>query len=248
LGSLQLPLDKGPVKPVEWTNFRHRARRAGAGSFRPYARRTGSSEKPIRYDDNLMDLRFRVALALLVVALIAVRMPRQLAAKKGTSDERRVEGTLNVVLRSIAGLVGFMLLAVYLIMPQWLGRTGLGLPDVLRWFGVVVGVSGLGGLIWIHRELGRNFSGTLRTSADQSLVTSGPYHWVRHPMYTAFFLIVFSFFLISANWLLGAVWIGALSVVVASRMPKEDTAMEARFGDHYRLWAQSTGRFLPRLR
>src|SRR5215472_14545224 len=195
-----------------------------------------------------MDLRFRVALALLIVALIVVRVPRQLTAMREASDERRVEGTLNVLLRSIAGLVGFMLLAIYLIKPQWLARTGLGLPDVLRWFGVVVGASGIGGLIWIHRELGRNFSGTLRTSADQSLVTSGPYHWVRHPMYTAFFLIVFSFFLISANWLLGAVWIGALIAVVVSRVPKEDAAMEARFGDHYRKWANTTGRFLPRLR
>src|SRR6516165_10524824 len=40
------------------------------------------------------------------------------------------------------------------------------------------------------------------------------------PMYSSMFLIVFSFFQLSANWLIRAVWIGVLTAVVASVSPK----------------------------
>lgn len=38
--------------------------------------------------------------------------------------------------------------------------------------------------IWARRHLGRNWSGEVRIAAGHTLVRSGPYRFVRHPIYT----------------------------------------------------------------
>jgi len=193
------------------------------------------------------EVKFRIALAVLAAAVLAVRLPRQARSFAG-GEKRRLESRLNIFLRSIAGLAGFVLVIVYLLEPEWIGWAALPLPDGLRWLGAASGAAGIAGLIWVHRELGRNFSAILEVRADQTLVTSGPYRWVRHPMYATLYLIVLAFFLLSANWLIGALWIGSFTVVLASRLAREEAAMEAEFGQEYRAWAARTGRLLPRLR
>jgi protein-S-isoprenylcysteine O-methyltransferase Ste14 len=190
-------------------------------------------------------VEFRVAIGILIAAALVVRIPRHVRSYE-SGEKQLLESKLNIAARSLAGLAGFALLIVYLVEPEWIGWAQLPMPNWMRWLGAVIGIAGIGGLIWVHRELGRNFSGTLQVRADQTLITSGPYRWVRHPMYTMMYLITISFFLLSANWGLGVIWIGGFTLVVISRLSKEDAAMEATFGDEYRTWASRTGRLLPR--
>lgn len=192
------------------------------------------------------DTGFRLAVGLLAIAILLVRIPPQLRSFK-RAERNQLEGKWNMALRALAGLSGMALLVLYLWKPGWIVWAALPIPVVLRWLGAVTAAMGIAGLMWVHRELGRNFSATLEIRANQILVTSGPYRRVRHPMYTAFLLIVFRFFLLTANWLIGAIWIGALTAVLVSRIGREDAAMEATFGDRYRAWAQRTGRLLPPL-
>lgn len=137
---------------------------------------------------------------------------------------------------------------MYLFQPTWIDWAGLRFPSGIRWLGAAIGAARIVGLVWVHHELGKNFSGTLQIGTDQTLVTSGSYRWIRHPMYTTLYLVVISFFLLSANWLIAAFWIVILTLVVMSRLSKEEAAMQAKFGDQYRDWAARTGRLFPRLR
>jgi protein-S-isoprenylcysteine O-methyltransferase Ste14 len=82
---------------------------------------------------------------------------------------------------------------------------------------------------------------------EQSMVTSGPYQAIRHPIYTAFLLIMGSTLLISANWLIGLSWIGMTVLEIASRIGFEESLMIEYFGDQYRDYMKRTGRLLPRL-
>jgi protein-S-isoprenylcysteine O-methyltransferase Ste14 len=189
---------------------------------------------------------FRLVLALLVLGVAAVRIPHHIDAFEAAGTEQ-FESWNNAALRGGAGILGFAALIGWLISPRWMGWAAIPMPDWLRWFGAGVGFAGLAGLVWVHRELGRNFSGTLALRAGQTLVTSGPYRWVRHPMYTTLYMIVLSFFLVTANWFIGATFIGSLTAVVASRVTREEAVMATRFGDDYRRWAARTGRFLPGL-
>ncbi len=193
-----------------------------------------------------MDTQYRIAFGILAAATLLVRTLFQIRSLR-TTEKLQLESRLNIGLRTLGGLTGLMLLLIYLWKPKWIAWASLPIPDALRWSGTAFGATGVVGLIWVHRELGRNFSGTLEIQADQVLVTSGPYQWVRHPMYTTLFLIIFSFFLLSANWLIGIMWIGGFAAVITSRVAKEDAALESKFGGQYHAWAARTGAFFPRL-
>jgi protein-S-isoprenylcysteine O-methyltransferase Ste14 len=121
---------------------------------------------------------------------------------------------------------------------------GVPLPAWIRWLGAGLAVVSLPLLVWAHGALGRHWSTNLQFEASHNLITTGPYRWVRHPMYT----VLFSFFtglgLLSANGLI----IGLVAVVViGARIPKEEAMMVAQFGDTYQTYMQRTGRLLPRL-
>ena len=193
------------------------------------------------------DTPFRVALGVVFAALAVVRTYYQIQARR-SGPATQLESPLNVALRAIGGLAAFAILILYLVRPELLGWASLALPAWLRWLGAPLGVAGVLLLAWVHQELGRNFSGTLQLRAEHTLVTTGPYRRVRHPMYTAFFCVVLSFFLLSANWLIGAIFIGGLSAVMISRVSKEERVMADKFGAEYQAWAAHTGRFLPRPR
>jgi protein-S-isoprenylcysteine O-methyltransferase Ste14 len=123
----------------------------------------------------------------------------------------------------------------------------LPFPAWLRWTGVGIALVGFMLLQWSQNTLGKNWSDTPRLLKEQSLVTSGPYRWVRHPIYTAFLLILGSTFLISANWMIGLTWIGMAVLEVASRISYEESLMLESFGDQYREYMKRTGRLLPRI-
>ena len=79
------------------------------------------------------------------------------------------------------------------------------------------------------------------------LITSGPYRWVRHPMYTTIFVWAVAFLLMSANWLVGGLWFG-LGLVASALVRVEEAVLIDTFGAAYRVYMRRTGRFLPRLR
>ena len=79
---------------------------------------------------------------------------------------------------------------------------------------------------------------------SHTLVTSGPYRWIRHPIYTTYFASTLSFFLLTANWFIGLVLV-AMSILLASRVEGEEAMLLERFGDEYRAYMQRAGRFLP---
>ena len=67
------------------------------------------------------------------------------------------------------------------------GLTGRILPDALPWHaaGLAIQAAFVGLAIWARRHLGTNWSGEVRIAHSHELVRSGPYFYVRHPIYTA---------------------------------------------------------------
>ena len=98
-----------------------------------------------------------------------------------------------------------------------------------------------------QRALGRNVSPTVITHDDHVLVTSGPYRWIRNPLYTAGAALFTGLGLVSASAFLLVGAFVALALV-AIRLPSEEAELERRFGQAYRDYVRRTGRFLPRLR
>ena len=68
-------------------------------------------------------------------------------------------------------------------------------------------------------------------------MTHGPYHWVRHPMYTVLYMHLFAVLLLTRNWLIGGVFLLAMTLIIAQRLKREEATMIETFGDTYRAHA-----------
>jgi protein-S-isoprenylcysteine O-methyltransferase Ste14 len=134
---------------------------------------------------------------------------------------------------------------LYVFAWRWMAWARQPLPAWARWAGAIPGLIALGLFVWAHRSLGRNYSKWLHIRQGHTLVTHGPYRWVRHPMYTAFYLIHIAALLLSANWFLGLTWIGGLTLLMAARVPREEAMLVEAFGAAYEDYMGRTGRFLP---
>jgi len=195
-----------------------------------------------------IDASFRIALGAILLATFVVRIYGHWQTLQA-GKIRWMEGKVNIALRIIAGLAGITALWIYLIWPEGSMWASAPLPDLIRWFGVAAGAIGVLMLAWVHRALGRNFAASLHIRTEgHPLVISGPYRWVRNPMYTSLYIILISFFLVSGNWLIGLARLTGYTVLMISRVPKEEVLMKQKFGDEYNAWAARTGRFFPRIR
>lgn len=120
---------------------------------------------------------------------------------------------------------------------QWIGHWGMyiGTAMMVIGFGLVV----LGWRV-IHQRYWSKDAGS------GELVTSGIYRYIRHPQYTGFLLVTLGMIFDWATLPLLIMW-PILLVIYYRLARREESMMEAEFGDAYRVYKARTGMFLPRL-
>jgi protein-S-isoprenylcysteine O-methyltransferase Ste14 len=118
----------------------------------------------------------------------------------------------------------------------------------------MVGVSALSipFTLWGYRTLGKNWVHVLESSKflerkRETLVTSGPYHYVRNPIYLGSFTFIVALALVASNWLLLLPALVLITIIYA-QIGKEELMLIDRFGDKYREYMQRTPRLIPKLR
>lgn len=150
------------------------------------------------------------------------------------------------ILMSIVGPPVVLTCIAFLVQPRWIDFARLDLPAWLRLMGVPIGVAGLALFSWMFRHLGLNVTSTSVPRANATLVTSGPYRLMRHPMYSAALLLGAAATLLIANsvMLMGGI---AMFVLLAARSRVEEQRLVEKFGEAYRIYQRGTGRFVPRV-
>ena len=148
-------------------------------------------------------------------------------------------------MRAVFGSSLWVAIIAYSVSPGSMAWSAVAVADWLRWGGLGLGLLACGLLYWTLHHLGTNFTDTVTTRAEATLVTSGPYGWVRHPFYVTVLLLLLSASLITANWLIGLLSFSIFAFFVL-RVPLEEQKLAERFGEEYRAYIQRTGRFLPR--
>ena len=130
----------------------------------------------------------------------------------------------------------------------------LQLPDSPRLTADIAGAliffSSLAIYVWGYRTLGAMFTAStsfgVRLMADHRLVTSGPYRFVRHPMYLAVILAGFGGLLLYRTW---AMLVFALTMFgLTLRARREDQALAAELGDQWQEYIRQVPGWIPRLR
>ena len=112
---------------------------------------------------------------------------------------------------------------------------------------VLLTALGIGFAIWARFYLGTNWSSAVSVKVGHELIRTGPYTWVRHPIYAGLLLALIGTALQQGKLVdlpaLGLFWFGFW---IKSRM--EEEFMRKTFGEQYVEYRKSTGALIPKLR
>jgi protein-S-isoprenylcysteine O-methyltransferase len=109
--------------------------------------------------------------------------------------------------------------------------------------GVILCAAGIAFNIWARQHLGRNWSQTVSIKKGHELVTSGPYRYIRHPIYTGGLIAC-----IGSAIVAGGAWIFLLVILGAIflwRVDAEDKLMEQQFPNEYPDYKKRTKALIP---
>ena len=194
------------------------------------------------------DAAFRPYVIAIFVVVMMIALPFRIKSQStGEKLDRLQEGLFILIALRLAGAVLWFSALAFMINPAWMAWASLPFASWIRWAGVAIGAVTPFLLAWTLSTLGPNLTDTVVTRQAHTLVTRGPYRWVRHPFYDCMALFVLSLGLIAANWFMLAAGI-AVFALLAARTRIEEEKLLARFGDSYRAYLERTGRFVPRLR
>ena len=147
-------------------------------------------------------------------------------------------------------------IAIMLVVAVLLGFAGwrLGILDqrfvadreTVQWTGLALTVAGLAITVWARIHLGQFWSARVGLKEDHQLIQSGPYAWVRHPIYTGILLAMAGTALAVGMWrallALALAWVG---FILKSR--REERLLSEKFGSEYMQYQRRTGALVPRV-
>jgi protein-S-isoprenylcysteine O-methyltransferase Ste14 len=178
-----------------------------------------------------------------VIAWWLIRFPHERKVRKNAiKSTRRDAWELTLLGISLTGLGLLPIAYVFTGFPAFADRAFVPL---VAWIGILPALGSLW-LFWrTHRELGRNWSVSLEVRDKHELITNGVYRYVRHPMYSAFFLWAIAQSLLLPNWVAGLSGIVGFGTLYAFRVGREEQLMLEAFGEQYRAYMERTARVLP---
>ncbi|MDB4459310.1 isoprenylcysteine carboxylmethyltransferase family protein [bacterium] len=145
-----------------------------------------------------------------------------------------------------AGPRGLLFSAILLGLAGY-SKARLGLPKIidgeaLRWIALILSM--IGALV----ISGASFAVMSPNDRGKSLITSGVYRYVRHPLYASLISCFnFGLALFLNNWSF-IIWAVVLHPLWHWNIKSEERLMASKFPDEYDGYCKITGRFLPRLR
>ena len=180
-----------------------------------------------------------------VIAWFVIRYPHQRRSRR-TARQRVAYRNLELALLSISSLGLGVIPAVYV----FTGQPRLADYPLQTWqvfAGALIFLAALYLFRRTHSALGRNWSVTLEVREDHALITEGVYKYVRHPMYSAFWLWAIAQAFLLPNWVAGFAGILGFGTLYLLRVRHEEQMMRETFGDAYAEYERRTGRIVPKL-
>jgi protein-S-isoprenylcysteine O-methyltransferase Ste14 len=136
-----------------------------------------------------------------------------------------------------------VVLAIVLIRFGAFRGHGLNTDPWRAGLGLVLFALGLGFAIWARVHIGRNWGTPMSQKDDPELVTSGPYHLVRHPIYSGIlFAGIGTAVALSWLWLIA---VGLAGVYFVYSAIVEERNMTKQFPETYPAYQRSTKMLVP---
>lgn len=168
--------------------------------------------------------------------------PRQHSRKTPVRYSARGSREFALLAGSLAGLGIVPFVYVVAHFPRF---ADYPMVPTLSYLGIAVELVCLWLFYRSHRDLGHNWSVSLDLRERHTLVTTGVYALVRHPMYAGFWLMALGQALLLPNWIVGPAGLVGFGVLFFGRVAREEAMMIGAFGDEYRTYMRRTARVVP---
>jgi protein-S-isoprenylcysteine O-methyltransferase Ste14 len=178
-----------------------------------------------------------------VVGWYLLRRPFDRRARRAKLTVNRRKGADTI--RLAVSLTGLGIIpAIYVAIGQ---PASASYPANILLFilGIVTAVIALALFRMTHRALGQMWSVSLQLKQDHKLITTGIYKHLRHPMYTAFWLMALTQAFLLPNYIAGLAGLVGFGVLFFARIGPEEAMMEEAFGEEYHQYRARTWRVLP---
>lgn len=129
---------------------------------------------------------------------------------------------------------------------RWLSERFMPAGAAMEWTGVILTGAGVAVAIWARWHLGANWSGTVTLKEGHELIRTGPYRWVRHPIYTGILLALLGT-AIAAGEVRGLVAVAIAWASFYFKARREEAFLTQEFGEKFGIHARETGMFVPRI-
>jgi protein-S-isoprenylcysteine O-methyltransferase Ste14 len=116
----------------------------------------------------------------------------------------------------------------------------------MGWAGVAITALGFALTIWSRFLLGSNWSSTVAIKVAHELIRTGPYRWVRHPIYSGKILAMVGTAIALDRWR-GVAAVVLIWIAFAIKRRMEEQFMRQTFGEQYAEYSKATGAIFPLL-
>lgn len=154
--------------------------------------------------------------------------------------ESRLSRALDIVLLGLGG--------VFLASPRAIGGwlSGLVLPrsEGEFWVGVGLILLGLAATVWARQYLGAYWSAVVALKEHHQLIQTGPYRWVRHPIYGGLLLAVVGSAIALDEWR-GFLGVAFFLAAFLRRMAIEESWLAEAFPEEYARYRSEVAALIP---
>jgi protein-S-isoprenylcysteine O-methyltransferase Ste14 len=162
----------------------------------------------------------------------------------GTKTTQRSESLSSRLWHIVPLMIGVILIVSGHISVSWLSIRLLPWTSAAYWTGVVLLALGLAFTVWARRHLGRNWSATVTLKEGHQLIRTGPYRWVRHPIYTGL-LIALLGSAIARGELRAVIGLVIVAAAFIRKLRIEERWMCEHFKEEYERYSAAVPALIP---
>ncbi|MGB2592791.1 MAG: isoprenylcysteine carboxylmethyltransferase family protein [Candidatus Acidiferrum sp.] len=158
---------------------------------------------------------------------------------------KKRESVLQRLLYILPPIAAYFLVARPEFRIGWLAVRFVPDGPGIQWLGVAITAAGIAFCLWARWHLGSNWSGIVTLKEGHELIRTGPYRFIRHPIYTGILIGLFGTFLEDGEMrslvALAMVW---FSFYIKAR--REESFLSQEFGPGFAEHQSHTGMFAPK--
>jgi Putative protein-S-isoprenylcysteine methyltransferase len=182
-----------------------------------------------------------------IVVLWLVWLVIWIVAAKGAKKVRAHEPTSTRMAYLLPKILTALLLFSPLSRRGILSQRFIGFIPAAQWTGVALTALGILFTIWARVHIGRNWSARVVIKEQHELIRTGPYRFVRHPIYTGLLIAIAGTAFVTGEW--RGVFALAFAILgFAWKAKREEAILCGEFGDGYARYRSETGMLIPKLR